>query len=135
MAWKAPAATSLLVERCKCGTVIKKTSEFSEPWLLRFFDQIRFYEVSEAELKGIRKGFPHGRYPLRIETGTFSLKEYEQFLSDNTPSIAEFTQKRDASFNEELARRVESGQINLKWKKPPKSRVKHWMAFLRMRAL
>ncbi|HMW72084.1 MAG TPA: carboxyltransferase domain-containing protein, partial [Cellvibrionaceae bacterium] len=24
----------------------KTTPEFSQPWLLRFFDQIRFYEVS-----------------------------------------------------------------------------------------
>ena len=46
------------------------TREFSPgtPWLLRFFDQIRFYPVSAAELLEIRDAFPHGRYPLRIES-------------------------------------------------------------------
>jgi hypothetical protein len=33
-----------------------------KPWLLRFFDQIRFYPVSEDELLRIREAFPHGRY-------------------------------------------------------------------------
>ena len=39
----------------------------TRPWLLRFFDQIRFYPVSAAELLEIREAFPHGGYPLRIE--------------------------------------------------------------------
>jgi urea carboxylase len=36
---------------CRCGTV-RQTRDFRDgkPWLLRFFDQIRFYPVSEAEL-------------------------------------------------------------------------------------
>ena len=31
------------------------------PWLLRFFDQIRFYPVSAEELLDLRDRFPHGR--------------------------------------------------------------------------
>ncbi|WP_321160397.1 5-oxoprolinase/urea amidolyase family protein [Marinomonas rhodophyticola] len=38
------------------------TSAFSKPWLLRFFDQIRFYEVSHEELDQIRKDFPHDTF-------------------------------------------------------------------------
>ena len=38
-----------------------------KPWLLRFFDQIRFYPVSAEELLKIRRDFPLGRYPLKIE--------------------------------------------------------------------
>ena len=33
----------------------RQTAEFSQPWLLRFFDQIRFYEVSAEELQQIRR--------------------------------------------------------------------------------
>ena len=89
----------------------KQTQEFSKPWLLRFFDQIRFYEVTESELTEIRKKFPHGRYPLRVEEGTFSMAEYTKFLDQNESSISEFLCKRDEAFGEELDRWVESGQL------------------------
>ena len=34
-----------------------------QPWLLRFFDQLRFYPVSADELARIRRDFPLGRFP------------------------------------------------------------------------
>ena len=34
------------------------------PWLLRFFDQLRFYPVSEAELLSFRDAFARGRATL-----------------------------------------------------------------------
>lgn len=90
----------------------RQTTEFDKPWLLEFFDQIRFYEVSAEELVKIRDDFPKGRYPLKIEKTTFSLKDYQQFLEKNTASIAEFTDKREQAFQEELQRWIASGQIN-----------------------
>src|SRR5690606_27018317 len=36
----------------------RQTKEFAQPWLLNFFDQIRFYEVSQEELQRIRRDFP-----------------------------------------------------------------------------
>ena len=90
----------------------RQTKEFAEPWLLRFFDQIRFYEVSNAELQDIRRDFPQGRYPLRIEESHFSLKEYETFLEHNAQDIAAFTQQREQAFDEELARWHANGQFN-----------------------
>ena len=90
----------------------RQTKEFAEPWLLRFFDQIRFYEVSNAELQDIRRDFPQGRYPLRIEESHFSLKEYEIFLEQNAQDIAAFTQQREQAFDEELARWHANGQFN-----------------------
>ena len=50
-----------------------------EPWLLRFFDQIRFYPVSARELEEIRNDFPLGKYSLQIEESNFDLKEYDNF--------------------------------------------------------
>lgn len=90
----------------------RQTKEFAEPWLLRFFDQIRFYEVSHEELQTIRRDFPQGRYPLRIEESHFSLKEYEMFIAQNAAEIADFTQQRERAFAEELARWHANGQFN-----------------------
>ena len=89
-----------------------KTKEFEQPWLLRFFDQIRFYEVSADELKQIRQDFPKGRYSINIEETQFSLKDYLGFLEDNKSEIESFTEKRDKAFDEELQRWIASGQIN-----------------------
>lgn len=89
-----------------------KTREFSQPWLLRFFDQIRFYEVTEEELQDIRTRFPRGDYPIKIENTEFSLSDYEHFLQDNDTPITHFSNSRQAAFDEELQRWIDSGQIN-----------------------
>jgi urea carboxylase len=90
----------------------RATREFTDgkPWLLRFFDQVRFFPVSEADLLKIREDFPLGRYPLRIEETTFSLREYNRFLSDNAESIAAFKTRQQASFDAERERWRASGQ-------------------------
>jgi urea carboxylase len=90
----------------------RQTEAFDQPWLLRFFDQIRFYEVSHEELNQIRRDFPKGQYPIRIEETTFSQKDYQQFLDDNQQDITTFTDARNQAFDEELQRWVASGQIN-----------------------
>jgi len=90
----------------------RQTTEFTQPWLLRFFDQIRFYEVSADELKQIRIDFPKGKYSLKIEQTSFSLREYNKYLSDNQDNIDIFRRKRKQAFDEELQRWIESGQIN-----------------------
>ena len=71
------------------------------PWLLRFFDQIRFYPVSDQELDEARAAFPQGRYPIRIEESEFSFAEYAQFLATNADSIAAFEAVRNAAFDAE----------------------------------
>ncbi|MEH6686218.1 MAG: urea carboxylase [Halopseudomonas sabulinigri] len=90
----------------------RQTREFSKPWLLRFFDQIRFYEVSHEELQQIRRDFPQGRYPLRIEESHFSLSEHEAFIADNAEEIDAFKQQRNAAFAEELRQWHANGQFN-----------------------
>jgi urea carboxylase len=90
----------------------RQTKEFAQPWLLRFFDQIRFYEVSADELQKIRRDFPQGRYPLKIEESYFSLSEYEQLIVDHQESITTFTTQREQAFTEELARWHANGQFN-----------------------
>jgi urea carboxylase len=87
------------------------STAFKQPWLLRFFDQIRFYPVSEDELLKIRATFPTGGYPLRIEDSSFSLKDYRQFLHDNGESIGAFKATQQASFEAERDRWAAAGQL------------------------
>ncbi len=89
-----------------------KTEAFSEPWLLRFFDQIRFYEVSHEELTKIRETFPSGDYPIKIEHEEFSLQSYQKFLSENAQDIEAFQRMRSAAFEEELQRWRDTGQFH-----------------------
>lgn len=96
----------------------RRTAEFEKPWLLRFFDQIRFYEVSHEELQQIRRDFPQGRYPLKIEESRFSLAEYEQFIAANQDEIRAFTEARNRAFREELERWHANGQFNFEVEEP-----------------
>ena len=81
----------------------QQTQAFTEnkPWLLRFFDQIRFFPVSHAELTEWRRDFPLGRRDVRIETETFSLAAYRRFLDANAPAIGTFQAQRQAAFEAE----------------------------------
>ena len=90
----------------------RQTEQFTEgkPWLLRFFDQIRFYPVSAEELLQIREDFPLGRYPLRIEETTFRLADYNRFLTDNADSITAFKTQQQAAFEAERERWKAAGQ-------------------------
>jgi urea carboxylase len=83
-----------------------QTADFKDgkPWLLRYFDQIRFYPVTAEELLQMRKDFISGRFNLRVEESTFSLKQYNQFLQQNAASIATFKTRQQASFEAERER-------------------------------
>lgn len=96
----------------------RQTAEFTQPWLLRFFDQIRFYEVSGDELQTIRRDFPCGRYPIRIEEATFSLRQYKDYLAQHKSEIDSFTAQRQHAFAEELQRWNEQGLLNFSSETP-----------------
>jgi len=83
-----------------------------QPWLLRFFDQIRFYPVSADELLKIRRDFRLGRYPLRIEETELRLSDYLAFLDREAEGIAAFRQQQRAAFDAERQRWIESGQAH-----------------------
>jgi urea carboxylase len=71
-----------------------------QPWLLRFFDRIRFYAVSAEELLELRDS----NFEPRIEPGTFRLSDSTHF--DGT----EFKARQQAAFEAERERWVASGQ-------------------------
>jgi urea carboxylase len=84
----------------------KTTPEFEsgKPWLLRFFDQIRFYPVTAEELLRLREEFPQGRHRLRIEETTFRLKDYRASIASAAMDAAAFKERREAAFLEERER-------------------------------
>jgi urea carboxylase len=90
----------------------RSTREFEPgtPWLLRFFDRIRFYPVAADELLEIREAFPHGRYPLRIEQGEFRLREYHAFLKSIETEAAACKGRQQAAFEEERERWARAGK-------------------------
>ena len=90
----------------------RSTAEFpaGTPWLLRFFDELRFYAVSAKELLEIRDAFPRGRYPLRIEPKQFRLREYHGFLQSIKTEAATFKKHQQAAFEAERERWAAAGK-------------------------
>lgn len=89
----------------------KVTQDFEQgkPWLLRFFDQIRFYPVSASELLGYREAFPYGQFNVRTEDATFSLAEYDSFLASIQTEATACKARQQAAFEEERERWAASG--------------------------
>ncbi|WP_138494876.1 urea carboxylase [Paenibacillus pinistramenti] len=75
--------------------------EQGKPWLLRFFDQIQFYPVSEEELLQMREDFPRGRFTLEVEETTFRLGDYLNWLAEIGEEASVFRTKQQAAFQQE----------------------------------
>ena len=82
----------------------RKTADFQNPWLLRFFDQLRFYPVSAEELLRLRDDVPLGRHPLEIEEQVFRFADYEAFLATHAVEIAAFRATQQSAFLAERGR-------------------------------
>ncbi|MET7734196.1 5-oxoprolinase/urea amidolyase family protein [Streptomyces sp. NPDC005402] len=72
--------------------------EPGSPWLLRFFDRIKWYPVDADELLELRADITSGCFVPRIEEGTFSLAEYQAFLAEHAEPIAEFRSRQQTAF-------------------------------------
>jgi urea carboxylase len=87
------------------------TAEFTrdKPWLLRFFDQIRFYPMAPEALLQYREDFIAGRVSLRIDDGVFRLSDYQRFLQEHADSINDFKNRQQAAFEAERDRWRDAG--------------------------
>jgi urea carboxylase len=83
---------------------VTREFEAGKPWLLRFFDQIRFYDVSSEDLLAFRDGFLQGKAGIKIEETIFSLAAYRNFLTDNAGDIGAFKTTQQFAFEAERAR-------------------------------
>jgi urea carboxylase len=111
---EGPGGYQFVGRTCQMWNTYRTTDDFKpgSPWLLRFFDQIRFYPVSGDELLKFRDDFLHGRARLDITEASFSLKDYRQFLADNAGSIRAAKARQQSAFEAERARWEASGQIS-----------------------
>lgn len=103
---EGPGGYQLFGRTCQVWNTFRTTAAFEagSPWLLRFFDQIRFYPVSSEELANFRDGFLDGKVEIRIEPTTFRLKDYRAFLARNAQDIAAFKARQQSAFDAERAR-------------------------------
>jgi urea carboxylase len=84
----------------------RTTSEFrpGTPWLLRFFDQIRFYPVEAKELLGMRDDFLHGKFHPAITGEDFRLRDYHRFLAGITEETSIAKARQQQAFEAERER-------------------------------
>jgi urea carboxylase len=108
---ESPGGYQLVGRTLQMWNRYRQSRHFERPWLLRFFDQLRFHEVSHDELTRIRRDFPYGRYELKIETTSFRLADYQAQLAAKTDAIDAFLTQRNKAFQEEMARWRANGQF------------------------
>jgi urea carboxylase len=110
---EGPGGYQLFGRTIQVWNTYRQTRDFvdGKPWLLRFFDQIRFFPVSHEELTEWRRDFPLGRRELEIETETFRLKDYRAFLAAHRDQITAFQSRRQAAFDAERVRWEASGEF------------------------
>jgi urea carboxylase len=111
---EGPGGYQLFGRTIQVWNTHRQTDAFTggKPWLLRFFDQIRFFPVSAEELADWRRDFPHGRRAIRVEETTFRLADYRAFLAENADSISAFERARQAAFDAERAAWEASGEFD-----------------------
>jgi urea carboxylase len=102
---EGPGGYQLFGRTIQVWNTHRETPPFApgHPWLLRHFDQIRFFEVTTEELDDARERFLHGQYELRIEPQRFSLAEYKAFCATHAESIGKFQTTQRAAFAAERA--------------------------------
>jgi urea carboxylase len=87
--------------------------EPGSPWLLRFFDRIRWHPVEADELLELRADLAAGRTEPEIEEGgEFTLAEHRAFEAREAASIAAFRATQEAAFAAERADWAARGEFD-----------------------
>jgi len=100
---EGPGGYQLFGRTIQVWNSYRQTADFRDgkPWLLRFFDQIRFFPVAPEELAAWRTDFPRGRRRLEIGSEVFRLADYRRFLAEHRTAIDAFQARRQAAFDAE----------------------------------
>ena len=106
---EGPGGYQLFGRTVQMWNAWRRTRDFENPWLLRFFDQIRFYPVDGAELAEARAAFPHGAYPIRIEETEFRYADHLAMLAANEPTIRSAKIRQQTAFDSERQHWKDSG--------------------------
>jgi urea carboxylase len=111
---EGPGGYQLFGRTIQIWNTWRQTDAFRDgkPWLLRFFDRVRFFPVSHDELSEWRRDFPLGRRSIRIDEEVFRLADYRAFLADQAESITAFQAARQAAFDAERASWERCGEFD-----------------------
>lgn len=109
---EGPGGYQFVGRTVQCWNSWRTTANFApgKPWLLRFFDQVRFYPVSAEELLQMRADFLRGQFSVRVEETTFAMHDYRAFLAREATGIADFREKQRVAFAAERERWAAAGQ-------------------------
>jgi urea carboxylase len=102
---EGPGGYQLFGRTIQVWNTYRQTTAFTDgkPWLLRFFDQIRFFPVSHDELTEWRRDFPLGRREIQVDQETFRFSDHRAFLAANRRDIDAFQARRQTAFDRERA--------------------------------
>ena len=112
---EGPGGYQFVGRTVQMWNTFRSTAEFAPgtPWLLRFFDQVRFFPASAEELVDIRDEFPRGRYSLPIEESQFRMREYRAFLKSIEADTGTFKACQQRAFEAERERWGAAGLVEV----------------------
>jgi urea carboxylase len=84
---------------------------FTQPWLLRPFDELRWFPVGAEELLEMRDAQSRGALPIKIEPSSFRLSDHQRFLVANANEIATFKARQQAAFADERRAWAQAGEF------------------------
>jgi urea carboxylase len=118
---ESPGGYQLVGRTVPVWNTYKHTAEFdpSHPWLLRFFDQVRFFPMAEKDVLEYRQAFLRGQVKLDIKEEVFSVRRYQEFLAASAPDIAAFQDRQQRAFGEERERWAAEGPAAAPVEEPP----------------
>ncbi|KAK9905055.1 hypothetical protein WJX75_008745 [Coccomyxa subellipsoidea] len=102
---ESPGGYQLIGRTLPIWNTFGRTAPFSPdtPWLLRYFDQVKYEIVSEEELETQRKQFHNGQLQLKIEEQTFSMKEYNSFVASVAGEVEALRKVQAVAVAEQMA--------------------------------
>ncbi len=108
---EGPGGYQFVGRTIQMWNILRETKFFTKekPWLLNFFDQIKFYPCSAEEILKYREDFLRGNFEIEIEETSFNLREYKCYLNSIDESAKKFKAHQEESFQAERKRWKEQG--------------------------
>lgn len=76
--------------------------EAQKPWLLRNFDQVKYFQVSEEELEKMRSDFACGRLDIKIDHGVLDMKVYNRMVAEVAEEVREMKKRQATAMREQM---------------------------------
>ena len=85
---------------------------FQQPWLLRPFDQLRWFPVEADELLDMRVAQERGELDIKMEESVFRLRDHQRFLAEHEVDINRFRTTQQAAFEAERLQWERDGEFS-----------------------